>query len=59
MSNAASSISLLMPLKAIGGQLAVDDFGAGCSSLSYLKQFPIDTLISPSCATLHRNGRMP
>jgi EAL domain-containing protein (putative c-di-GMP-specific phosphodiesterase class I) len=31
-------------LKALGIQLAVDDFGTGASSLSYLKHLPIDTL---------------
>jgi EAL domain-containing protein (putative c-di-GMP-specific phosphodiesterase class I) len=28
----------------LGGQAAVDDFGAGYSSLSYLRRFPIDRL---------------
>lgn len=31
-------------LKALGIQIAIDDFGTGFSSLSYLKQFPFDTL---------------
>lgn len=31
-------------LKALGVQLALDDFGVGYSSLSHLKQFPIDKL---------------
>ena len=31
-------------LKVIGVGLAIDDFGIGYSSLSYLKRFPIDTL---------------
>jgi diguanylate cyclase (GGDEF)-like protein len=36
-------------LKAIGIRLAIDDFGAGYSSLSYLTRFPIDTLkLDPS-----------
>ena len=34
----------LLELKAMGVQLAVDDFGTGNSSLSYLRRFPIDTL---------------
>lgn len=34
----------LLALKALGISLALDDFGTGFSSLSYLKQFPIDKL---------------
>lgn len=36
--------AMLQELKALGIQLAVDDFGMGYSSLSYLIQFPIDML---------------
>jgi diguanylate cyclase (GGDEF)-like protein len=35
---------LLTGLKDMGVLLAIDDFGIGYSSLSYLKRFPIDTL---------------
>jgi EAL domain-containing protein (putative c-di-GMP-specific phosphodiesterase class I) len=38
------TISALLALKAMGVRLAVDDFGTGNSSLSYLRRFPIDTL---------------
>ena len=31
-------------LKALGVRLAIDDFGVGYSSLSYLRQFPVDIL---------------
>ncbi|TXS52172.1 aminotransferase class I/II-fold pyridoxal phosphate-dependent enzyme [Streptomyces sp. t39] len=31
-------------LKSLGVQLAIDDFGTGFSSLSYLREFPIDVL---------------
>ncbi len=31
-------------LKAMGVRLSIDDFGTGYSALSYLKEFPIDTL---------------
>ena len=34
----------LQNLKHIGLQLAIDDFGLGYSSLSYLKRFPVDFL---------------
>ncbi|MFV2072595.1 MAG: putative bifunctional diguanylate cyclase/phosphodiesterase [Thermoanaerobaculales bacterium] len=38
------TISILHDLKELGITLAIDDFGAGYSSLSYLKRFPIDRL---------------
>ena len=44
MRDAESSIAILQQLKEMGIQLAVDDFGTGFSSLSYLTQFPIDVL---------------
>ncbi len=44
MQRAESTTSVLRALKSIGVRLAVDDFGTGNSSLSYLKKFPIDTL---------------
>src|SRR5918997_1746475 len=34
----------LWDLKTLGVQLAIDDFGMGYSSLSYLKQFPVNAL---------------
>ncbi|MDB5081594.1 MAG: response regulator [Chloroflexi bacterium] len=39
-----SASSILGKLKSLGIQIAIDDFGTGFSSLSYLKQFPFDTL---------------
>ena len=44
MQHAESTLSVLNALKSIGVRLAVDGFGTGCSSLSYLKRFPIDSL---------------
>lgn len=44
MQNSDAPIELLGKLKALGVGLALDDFGTGFSSLSYLKNFPIDTL---------------
>jgi diguanylate cyclase (GGDEF)-like protein/PAS domain S-box-containing protein len=39
-----SADRILRNLKRIGVQLAIDDFGLGYSSLSYLKRFPVDFL---------------
>jgi diguanylate cyclase (GGDEF)-like protein/PAS domain S-box-containing protein len=45
MSNEVHSANnTLRNLKDLGVQLAVDDFGMGYSSLSYLKRFPVDFL---------------
>lgn len=44
MRNAKSTDSTLHALKDMGIKLTVDDFGTGFSSLSYLRQFPIDAL---------------
>lgn len=38
------ALSLLSKLRDTGVSLAIDDFGAGYSSLSYLKRFPASTL---------------
>ena len=44
MHDAGSVLNTLNELKSIGVKLAVDDFGTGFSSLSYLRRFPIDRL---------------
>ena len=44
MENAESMIEILNKIRDLGIGLHVDDFGKGYSSLSYLQQFPIDTL---------------
>jgi diguanylate cyclase (GGDEF)-like protein/PAS domain S-box-containing protein len=44
MRDADAAIRSLQALKALGVRLAVDDFGIGHSSLSYLQRFPIDVL---------------
>jgi EAL domain-containing protein (putative c-di-GMP-specific phosphodiesterase class I) len=36
------TVATLQNLKAMGIQIAIDDFGCGHSSLSYLKRLPID-----------------
>jgi EAL domain-containing protein (putative c-di-GMP-specific phosphodiesterase class I) len=44
MDDVARSLDILHDLHATGVRLAIDDFGVGYSSLSYLKRFPIDIL---------------
>ena len=39
-----SSIGTLQRLKELGVRLAIDDFGVGYSSLSYLRYLPVDLL---------------
>ena len=38
------AVSILHRLKALGVQIAMDDFGSGYSSLSYLHAFPFDKI---------------
>ena len=42
--DAESILETFKRLKALGVHLSIDDFGAGYSSLSYLKRFPVDKL---------------
>jgi diguanylate cyclase (GGDEF)-like protein len=44
MQDVQKAIQTLRTLKTLGVRIAIDDFGTGYSCLSYLKQFPIDTL---------------
>lgn len=44
MADTSTSLDALNELRAIGAQIALDDFGVGYSSLGYLKRFPIDTI---------------
>ena len=44
MKNMASAISTLQTLRDMGVNLAIDDFGVGYSSLSYLQKLPVNTL---------------
>ncbi len=44
MDNAEAVLPIFKKLKQLGVHLAIDDFGIGHSSLSYLHQFPFDTL---------------
>lgn len=40
----AAAVAVLAPLRERGFRIALDDFGTGFSSLSYLKQLPVDEL---------------
>lgn len=44
MQTAGRSLDVLRHFRDIGIAVAVDDFGTGQSSLSYLKRFPVDTV---------------
>ena len=44
MHNANRTIQVLTKFKTMGIRIAIDDFGIGYSSLSHLKQFPIDII---------------
>ena len=44
MQNTEANLGTFRDLKEIGVRLAIDDFGMGYSSLSYLHRFPIDIL---------------
>jgi diguanylate cyclase (GGDEF)-like protein/PAS domain S-box-containing protein len=44
MEDVAYTLGMLADLKAMDVKILIDDFGTGYSSMSYLKQFPIDSL---------------
>lgn len=44
MENPLQVIEVLTELRSIGIQLSIDDFGTGFSSMTYLKQLPVDEL---------------
>ncbi|HYW51780.1 MAG TPA: EAL domain-containing protein, partial [Gemmatimonadaceae bacterium] len=44
LANSEETIGILTSLKSLGVRLAIDDFGIGYSSLSYLHRFPVDVL---------------
>jgi PAS domain S-box-containing protein/diguanylate cyclase (GGDEF)-like protein len=44
MADVRHSIAILRAIRAMGVTIAVDDFGTGFSSLSYLSNLPVDTL---------------
>ena len=44
MQDPRSTIRVLTALRNLGVRLVVDDFGTGYTNLSFLKQFPLDTI---------------
>jgi diguanylate cyclase (GGDEF)-like protein/PAS domain S-box-containing protein len=44
MEDPTAAVEMLQSMKDLGIRLAIDDFGIGYSSLSYLHRFPLDTL---------------
>ena len=44
ISNFDNAVSLSKAIRGMGAQIALDDFGSGLSSFSYLKNLPIDVL---------------
>lgn len=44
MADPANALKILTQLSGLGVQLSIDDYGTGFSSLSYLKQLPVDYL---------------
>jgi diguanylate cyclase (GGDEF)-like protein/PAS domain S-box-containing protein len=44
MENPEQASEILQRLRSVGATLALDDFGSGYSSLSYLNQFPFDVM---------------
>lgn len=58
MKNVAQAIEILNQFNALGVRTAIDDFGAGNSSLRYLKDFPVD-VIKVDCSIVAELGRSP
>lgn len=44
MEDVESTVHVLEALRKLGTSISIDDFGTGHSSMSYLKQFPVNTL---------------
>ena len=48
MEDPVETVLMLKKIKALGIKVSMDDFGTGCSSLSYLQKFPFDKIKIPS-----------
>jgi diguanylate cyclase (GGDEF)-like protein/PAS domain S-box-containing protein len=60
MQNVDLTLAILHTMKRKGIKIALDDFGMGYSSLSYLKHFPIDIIkIDPSFVRDVGSGKQP
>ncbi|MBA2274469.1 MAG: EAL domain-containing protein [Actinobacteria bacterium] len=59
MGDAEANLALLSNLKNLGVELAVDNFGTGFSSLSYLGRFPIDYLKIDHTSTQSISAEQP
>jgi diguanylate cyclase (GGDEF)-like protein len=44
MEDVEKAVGILKQLRELGAGISIDDFGTGHSSMSYLKQFPVDTI---------------
>lgn len=44
MEDVDKAVGILKQLRDLGAGISIDDFGTGHSSMSYLKQFPVDTI---------------
>ena len=49
MDDMQKTVEILNSLKALGVTISIDDYGTGFSTLSYIKQFPIDNLKIDIC----------
>ncbi len=56
MRRADATATILQTLRQSGAKIAIDDFGIGFSSLSYLKKFSIDALKIDQSFVRHPGG---
>lgn len=56
MRDSAGALATLNQLRGMGVRVALDDFGTGFSSLSYLRQFPLDKLKIDRSFVRHLSG---